>query len=163
MARGMERALLVSIFAVLCIAVAGCIGLPPKTETPLAASPCIIIDYDDTHIPGLTKIWVKGANTDYKYTNITITVTHDTQISTLQDNNTYCLQQNVNSSSFSLSIIVWDKTDRYAYLCNVTATPNEDYVLTITPAPQYVPQYGSEVKIKKNEMFKQILSGEKKT
>lgn len=154
----MERALLISIFAVLCIAVAGCIGLPPKSETPLAASPCVIIDYDNT--ARLTKIWVKGANTDYKYTNITITVTHDTQTTTRQDNNTYCLQQNVNSSSFSLSIIVWDKTDRYAYLCNVNVTPDEAYVLTITPAPQYVSQYGSEVKVKKNEMFKQILSGE---
>lgn len=154
----MEKAVLLSIFAVFCIGVAGCIGLPPKSETPLAASPCVIIDYDDT--AGLTKIWVEGANTHYKYTNITITVTHDTQISTLQDNNTYCLQQNVNSSIFSLYIIVWDKTDCYRYLCDVTVTPDEEYVLTITPAAQYVPQYGSEVKVKKNEMFEQILSGE---
>ena len=99
---------------VLFILFAGCIGSPPKIENPLSSAPGMIMDYDkDTKT---TKIWVKGEVTDYRYSNITITIDG----MGTSDNNTYCLQCITNLYSFSLQIVVRTENTCYEYICDVT-------------------------------------------
>lgn len=102
------------LIGVVCILFAGCIGSPPEINNPLSSAPGMIMDYDKN--TDTTKIWVKGEATDYRYSNITITI--DGMGSS--DNNTYCLQHSTNLSSFSLQIVVWTENTCYGYACDVT-------------------------------------------
>jgi hypothetical protein len=102
------------LIIVLFILFAGCIGGPPKIENPLSSAPEMIMDYDKDI--KTTKIWVKGEVTDYRYSNITITIDG----MGTSDNNTYCLQCITNLSSFSVQTVVWTESTCYEYICNVT-------------------------------------------
>ncbi len=106
----------IGVIVVLCIMFAGCIGSPPKMDNPLSMAPGMIMDYDkDTK---MTKIWVKGEATDYKYSRITITID---EINRVEDNNSYCLSHSTNiSPHFSIQIMVWTENTWYGYTCNIT-------------------------------------------
>jgi hypothetical protein len=108
----------IGLIVILFILFAGCIGSPPKMDNPLSSAPGMIMDYDKK--TNLTKIWVRGEATDYKYSNITITISKDEMETVSTEDNTYCLQYNINLSSFSLQIEVWTENTRYEYTCNVT-------------------------------------------
>jgi len=120
------------VIVVLCIMFAGCIGSPPKMDNPLSSAPGMIMDYDKDG--SITKIWVKGEVVDYKYSNITITVSKDEPQIVSSDNNTYCLQcniDNINLSSFSLQIVVWTENTRYEYTCDVTVHEFDPFLTII--------------------------------
>lgn len=103
----------IGLVVILFILFAGCIGSPPKIENPLSSAPGMIMDYDKDI--RTTKIWVKGEVTDYRYSNITITIDGMNK----SDNNTYCLQYITNLSSFSVQIVVWTENTCYEYACDV--------------------------------------------
>ena len=144
---------------VLFILFAGCIGSPPKIENPLSSAPGMIMDYDkDTRT---TKIWVKGEVTDYRYSNITITISKDETQMVSTDNNTYCLQCNINSTlrSFSMEIVVWTESTCYEYMCDVTVREfetedgeNPRFTIVDSKHPEGV------TVLEKNLPFKKILS-----
>jgi hypothetical protein len=120
----------IGLIVILCIMFAGCIGSPPKIKNPLSSAPGMIMDYDEN--TDTTKIWIRGGATDYKYSNITITISKDETQMVSTDNNTYCLQCNINSTlrSFSMEIVVWAENTCYEYICDVTVhefeTEDED-------------------------------------
>jgi len=110
----------IGLIVILCIMFAGCIGSPPKMDNPLSSAPGMIMDYDEK--TNMTKIWVRGETTDYKYSNITITISKDEIETVSTDDNTYCLQCNTDLPGFSLQIIVLTENTRYEYVCNVTVS-----------------------------------------
>ena len=142
---------------VLFILFAGCIGSPPKIENPLSSAPGMIMDYDEK--TNMTKIWISGAATDYKYSNITITISKDEMQTVSSDTNTYCLQCNTNLSSFSLRIVVRTENTCYEYICDVTVhefeTEDEEnprFTIVDSKHPEGV------TVLEKNLPFKKILS-----
>ena len=108
----------IGLIVILCIMFAGCIGSPPKMDNPLSSAPGMIMDYDEK--TNMTKIWVRGETTDYKYSNITITISKDEIETVSTDDNTYCLQCNTDLPSFSLHTDAWTEDACYEYTCNVT-------------------------------------------
>ena len=108
----------IGLIVILCIMFAGCIGSPPKMDNPLSSAPGMIMDYDEK--TNMTKIWISGAATDYKYSNITITISKDEIETVSTDDNTYCLQCNTDLPSFSLHTDAWTEDACYEYTCNVT-------------------------------------------
>ena len=105
----------IGLIVILCIMFAGCIGSPPKMDNPLSSAPGMIMDYDENI--NMTRIWVKGEATDYKYSRITIIIDETDKV---EDNNTYFLSHSTNLDIFSLRIIVWTENTYYGYVCNVT-------------------------------------------
>ena len=141
---------------ILCILFAGCIGNPPKIENPLSMAPGMIMDYDKD--ASTTKIWVKGEATDYKYSNITIAVSKDKMQMGESDNNTYCLQYNINNTdlpSFSLQIVVWSENTCYEYACDVTVHEFDPFLTVVEDE-----KYGGKENIvfEKDLPFRKVLS-----
>lgn len=146
----------IGVIVVLCIMFAGCIGSPPKMDNPLSSAPGMIMDYDKDG--SITKIWVKGEATDYRYSNITITVSKDETQMVSTDNSTYCLQCNINSTSlpsFSLRIVVWTENTCYEYICNDVTVHEVDPFLTVVEDEKYG---GKEnIVFEKDLPFKKVL------
>lgn len=145
------------LIVVVCILFAGCIGSPPEINNPLSSAPGMIMDYDKN--TDTTKIWVKGETTDYRYSNITITVSKDKKQIVSSDNNTYCLQCNINNinlPSFSLRIVVWTENTCYEYVCNDVTVHEVDPFLTVIEDEKYG---GKEnIVFEKDLPFKKTLS-----
>jgi len=148
----------IGVIVVLCIMFAGCIGSPPKMDNPLSSAPGMIMDYDKD--VSITKIWVKGEATDYRYSNITITISKNEIETFSSDTNTYCLQCNTDLHEFSLQIIVLTESIRYEYLCNVSVCKSglvdETYpVFTIVDSKH--PEEEPLIKFEKDLPFTKVL------
>ena len=77
-----KRLLIAGLFFIL-ICFSGCILQSPGDDPPYSVLPILLLDYDFDSDE--TKIWVKSALSDYKYTNITIEIFNNVEYPSIDD------------------------------------------------------------------------------
>ena len=126
--------LVILIILLSCFMAAGCILRldEPNAAPSFASIPVLLMDYD--HDEGTTKLWVKSALSDHRYSNITIEITGPGGPHIIDmDNYTYCHQVDINLTKFYLDVKVCTSTTIYVYSCDVEVNTVEDPIFLITP------------------------------
>lgn len=96
-------------------------------ESPVASIPSVLIDHDHND----TEFFVHGLN-DFKYTNMTITVSNGTSNFTRFKENAYFIYHNTSMLNFTFNITVWNRDKEYNFNGSVQVHFEDEYPLVLT-------------------------------
>lgn len=150
-----KRLIIAGLFFIL-LCFSGCILQSPGDNPSYSVLPRLLLDYDFDS--DNTKIWVKSALSDYRYTNITIEIINNSESYSISDNNTYGLSAATQLKIFNLHIYVVAEEKIFEILLNIDVDETREDLIIITTYNEGTDEEIEEIITEKDLPFKKILN-----